>query len=179
MTYRLGTNTVSKKPRKSKMKSINEFLENKKRLVDSDYMSLVLEMAVHAKANGDVPVAAALAWTGNKYLIEHDTRYTDKNPLCHAVINLLNKAADTLGRLKLSEAVLYTNIEPNVMCAMAIRAAGIREVVFGAYDDRDGFMSSKLLNDYTILNLTAIGGINGEECVNVLPVSMHEHIRHE
>jgi tRNA(adenine34) deaminase len=161
------------------VKSLQGFIESKKRLKDVDYMEIALGVAVQAKANGDLPIAALLVWAGGTQLIEHDTRYTDRNPLNHAIINVLNKASDTLGRKKISEATLYTNLEPNVMCILALASAGIKEVVFGAFDDKDGFMSSRLLVDHTSLGVVAVGGILGKESCNVLPESMQSHIRHD
>lgn len=161
------------------MKSLNKFLEDKQRNKDEEYMQSALDVASQAKSNGDVPVAAILVWAGGRQYVEHDSRYSDYNPLNYAIINLINKAAETLGPNKLKEAVLYSTIEPNVMCAMAIRDAGIKEVVFGAYDDKDGFISSGLLTDHTLLDITAVGGVLGEKCCHSLPESMCEHVRYE
>jgi tRNA(Arg) A34 adenosine deaminase TadA len=161
------------------MKSLHKYIEGRKRLKDVDYMQVALEVAQHAKSNGDVPIAAVLVWGGGRQLVEHDTRYTDYNPLNHAIINLLNKAAETIGRKKLKESTLYCTLEPNLMCAMAIETAGVKEVIFGAYDDKEGFMSARLLADHTLLDITAIGGILGQECCLLLPESMQEHVRYE
>lgn len=154
-------------------------MEQKRRLKDTDYMQIVLDVASRAKSQGDLPVGAALVWAGGQKLVEHDTRYSEQNPLCHAVINLINKAAGTIGRKKLSEAVLYCTVEPNLFCALAIEAAGIKEVVFGVYDDRDGFTSSNLLKEGLELDITVIGGVLGEKCCETLPKLMQEHIRYE
>jgi tRNA(adenine34) deaminase len=154
-------------------------MEQKRRSKDYDYMELALQVAAEAKSRGDLPIAAVLAWTGGKQFVEHDTRYSEHNPLCHAIINLINKAADTMGRKKMSEATLYCNLEPNLLCALAIESAGIKEVVFGAYDDKDGFLSASLLREDTQLDITAIGGVLGRECCESLPQSMHEHVRYE
>ncbi len=160
------------------MQSMDKYMEGKRRFKDYDYMRVALEVSAQAKSNGDLPIAAVLVWAGGRQLVEHDTRYTDKNPLNHAIINLINKAAETLGRKNLGEAVLYSTLEPNTFCALAIASAGIKELVFGAYDDKDGFISSKLL-DHTLLDITAIGGVLGEDCCRALPQSMQEHVRYE
>lgn len=156
------------------MKNFHEHIEHRKRLSDDNYMRIALEAASHARSNGDVPVAAVLVWGNGKYLVESDTRYTERNPLNHAVINLLNKAAS----VRIKDATVYTTLEPDLMCAMALKEAGVNVVVFGAYDDKDGFISSKLLKDHTVLGMTAIGGVLGKECVNSLPESIQEHVRH-
>lgn len=142
-------------------------------------MNAAIEVAAHAKSIGDYPVGAVLAWAGGKTVTEHDTRYTDYNPLNYAVINVLNKAADILGRKRLSEAVLYTTVEPNLLCMLAIQEAGIKEVVFGVYDDQDGYKSSRMLSDDALLEVTAVGGVQGQRCAELLPESVREHVRYE
>lgn len=159
------------------MGSLDKFIEHKRRLQDSDYMEIVLEVAEQAKSQGDLPIAAMLVWSGGKQLTEHDTRHSEQNPLCHAIINLINKAAGTMGRKKLSEATLYSNIEPDLLCALAIKTAGIKEVVFGAYDDKNGFNSSSLLKEE--LDITVVGGILAQDCYTSLPKVMQEHTRYE
>jgi tRNA(Arg) A34 adenosine deaminase TadA len=161
------------------MKSLNQFLKDKIHLKDDDYMREVLDFALQAKSNGDLPVAASLVWAGGRRLIEHDTRSSDKNPLNYAVINVINKAADTLKRGKVKEAVLYSNVEPNLLCGLAIKAAGIKEVIFGVFDDKEGFLSANLLSEGTNLDISSIGGVLGEESFNILPQSMQECTRYE
>ena len=159
--------------------SLDYYMEKKRRSKDLDYMQVVLEVAAEAKSRGDLPIAAALVWAGGFQLVEHDTRYSEHNPLCHAIINVLNKASETLGRKKLKEAVLYTNLEPNLFCALALESAGVGEVVFGAYDDKDGFISASLLKEDAQLDISAVGGTLGKECRESLPLSMLEYVRHE
>lgn len=161
------------------MKKINEFIKEKEFPNDVENMKFLISIAEQAKSNGDVPIAAMLVWSGGRRFVEHDTRYTGYNPLNHAIINLINKTAETLGPHKLREAILYSIVEPNVLCAMAIKDAGIKEVVFGAYDNKDGFMSSNILVDHTVLDISTIGGVLGEECCRCLPESMQEHVRYK
>jgi tRNA(adenine34) deaminase len=161
------------------MKNFRQFRETKKHNADEERMYVAIQLAIHAKSNGDHPAGAVLAWVGDKNISEHDTRFSDRNPLNYAIINVINKASDTLGYKKLSEAVLYTTIEPNLLCALAIQEAGIKEVVFGAFDDLEGYLSSKPLAESVVLDISAIGGVMGEECCKILPESMTEHVRYE
>jgi len=156
---------------------IKNYIEQKHRLKDVDYMQVALEVAAQAKSNGDLPIAAVLVWAGGMQIVEHDTRYSDRNPLNHAVINVINKTTSTLNR-RLSDATLYCTLEPDLLCALAIKAAGIKEVVFGSYDYKDGFISSKVF-DHNLLEITAMGGVLGLECCNMLPDSMQDRLRYE
>lgn len=161
------------------MKNFSDFKDNKRRITDVDHMKVAVELASHARSNGDYPVGAVLAWAGGRTISEHDTRYTDHNPLNYAIVNVINKAIDTLGQRRLSEAVLYTTVEPNLMCALMIQEAGIKEVVFGVYDDLEGFSSSKMLAEEVVLDVSVIGGVLGKECSDLLPGSIREHFRYE
>jgi tRNA(Arg) A34 adenosine deaminase TadA len=75
----------------------------------------------------------------------------------HACINVLRKATQTM-RLRLSEATLVSTLEPCRMCAEAARLCGVREVVFGAYDLRDGGYSTGRTTDDTVVK----GGVLGD-----------------
>lgn len=158
--------------------SYEKFSQSKRRGKDLSYMELALKVASQAKKNGDVPISAVLVWSNGFQLVEHDTRTSEKNPHNHAIINVLNKAATTTNK-KVSDAVLYTTVEPNLICALALQEAGVKEVVFGAYDDKDGYMSSRLLSDHTVLDITSMGGVISQACCEVLPESMQEHVRYE
>ncbi len=48
----------------------------------------------------------------------------------HAEMVAISAAQRRLGRLRLTGCTLYSNVEPCVMCAMAIRETGIGRVVF-------------------------------------------------
>lgn len=140
-----------------------------KRLDDEALMAEALRAAEHAKSNGDLPVGAVLAWPGG-FLAEGDTTYSERDPTAHACLNVLRKAAQTT-RVRLSEAVLYTTLEPCPLCAAAAEACGIGEVVFGAYDRVNGYWSGKRPDS----GLVNKGGVLGEECRAVLPFAFKEH----
>jgi tRNA(Arg) A34 adenosine deaminase TadA len=78
-----------------------------------------------------------------------------------------------------SDAVVYSTLEPNLFCALALEAFGIKELVFGAYDDRDGYLSSSMLKEDIQLDISTLGGVLGEQCFRSLPMSMQEHVRYE
>lgn len=140
-------------------------------------MNLALEAAGQARSRGNLSIAAVLAWADGTKLVEHDTRYTDHHPLSYAILNVINKAVETLGGKKISEAVLYSTVEPDLLCAFAIKAAGIKEVVYGVQDEKNGFISSKLI-DNTLLEITAIGNVLGKECHESLPKSIQEYTKY-
>ena len=54
------------------------------------------------------------------------------DPTAHAEIIAIRRACQSLGRIDLSDCVLYTSGEPCWMCSTAIRITGITRVTFAA-----------------------------------------------
>jgi len=133
-------------------------------------MEAALRAAERAKSIGDRPVGAVLVWPDGTALSHADTTYSEQDATGHACINVLRKATQTM-RLRLSEATLVSTLEPCRMCAEAARLCGVREVVFGAYDLRDGGYSTGRTTDDTVVK----GGVLGEQCRTVLPAHLREH----
>lgn len=151
-----------------------EFAAHKHSSLDEHYMSLAINEAEKAKLDGNLAVGAVLAW-GGRVLSDSNTVYSEGDCTNHAEMNVIHKA-QTINR-HLHDAVLYVTLEPCLMCATAARLHGIREVVFGCYDEANGFISSKLLVDHTVLEIACRGGILGEKCMDLLPTEMHGTLR--
>ena len=66
---------------------------------------------------------------------------------------------------------LYVTLEPCPMCAGAIQQSRIKNVYYGAYDKKSGFLSS-LTNIYDIKGLnhypSVQGGIMEKDCSEIL-----------
>lgn len=101
-------------------------------------MDMALEQARAAAARGEVPVGAVivrgdtvLAMAGNRTRELHD-------PTAHAEVLAIRAACDLLQSERLTGCDLYVTLEPCPMCAMAISAARIRRLYFGASDPKSG-----------------------------------------
>ncbi len=116
-----------------------------------------------------------IVFSNDSNIVEGNSVLTEHNPLCHAEINVMNKATQIMGR-RLKDCVLYSSLEPCILCASAAIEHGIKEVVFGAYDYGNGFMSSGKLNRFPI---SAKGGVLGAECRHILPDKLKEHVSKE
>ena len=94
-----------------------------------------------------------------------------RNPLAHAEIMAINKAAKVTGDWRLEDCVMYITLEPCQMCAGAIVQARIPKVVIGSMNPKAGCAGS-LLN---LLQFPAFNhqveietGILQEECSAIL-----------
>jgi tRNA(adenine34) deaminase len=102
------------------------------------FMTLALEAAARAAANGEVPVGAVLV-AGEAVLAASGNRVEAlADPTAHAEMLVLRHAAAQRGTPRLDDCDLYVTLEPCPMCAAAIALARLRRVYFAAYDPKGG-----------------------------------------
>ena len=106
-----------------------------------DYMRLALEEA--RRDEQEVPVGAVIVQDGKVIARAHNARETEPpDPLGHAEVLALRKAAQALGTRRLKDCVLYVTLEPCPMCAGAMIQAGLSACYFAAYDPVQGCCGS-------------------------------------
>lgn len=104
-------------------------------------MRLALEEA--RRDEQEVPVGAVIVRDGEVIARAHNARETEPpDPLGHAEVLALRKAAQALGTRRLRDCVLYVTLEPCPMCAGAIIQAGLSACYFAAYDPEQGCCGS-------------------------------------
>ena len=135
-----------------------------------EFMDEALRLAELAFLEGEVPVGAVIT-IGNKIIgTGRNRREKGKNALHHAEIEAINEACKRLGGWRLWECELYVTLEPCPMCAGAIINARIKNVVFGAYDKKNGACGSvtNLFESGFSYSPSYEGGFMEEECADVL-----------
>lgn len=104
-------------------------------------MRLALEEA--RRDEQEVPVGAVIVQDGEVIARAHNARETEPpDPLGHAEVLALRKAAQALGTRRLKDCVLYVTLEPCPMCAGAMIQAGLSACYFAAYDPEQGCCGS-------------------------------------
>jgi tRNA(adenine34) deaminase len=134
-------------------------------------MRMALDLALEAKSAGEVPVGAVIVMEGEVIGRGRNSPIERSDPTAHAEILALREACAAAGNYRLESAILYTTLEPCVMCAGALVAARIAKVVFGARDLRFGGVRSKFrLADAEVLNhrLAVEEGVLGAECAELM-----------
>jgi len=134
------------------------------------YMSAAMDMAKKAAKKDEVPVGAVIVRQNKIIAKACNLRETRKNPLAHAELLAISKAAKRLKGWRLLGCTLYVTLEPCAMCAGAIINARVDEVVFGAYDPKGGAMGSLYNLAEGKLNHVphVTGGVMSEECARIL-----------
>jgi tRNA(adenine34) deaminase len=134
-------------------------------------MGLALEEATAASAHGDVPVGAVVLRDGEVIAQRHNERERTGDPSAHAEILALRDAAVVIGSWRLSGTTLVVTLEPCSMCAGALVAARVDQVVFGAADPKAGACGSlyNLCVDPRLNHeVEVVPGVRAEECAALL-----------
>ena len=139
---------------------------------DEFWMQSALQAAEGARDSGEVPIGACLIDKNNQLLACAGNRtITDSDPTAHAEILILREAASKIGNYRLTDAIVYTTIEPCAMCAGALVNARIKRLVFGAHDIRFGAVESIFrLCDTSSLNhrIEIKSGVLADECKKLM-----------
>ncbi|NCW41741.1 MAG: nucleoside deaminase [Actinobacteria bacterium] len=138
-----------------------------------EYETLMAAAIAEAKrAQVDVPVGAVLvSGYGEVVASAHNQKELTGDPSGHAEILALRKAAEAEGNWRLEDLTMVVTLEPCVMCAGAIVAARIKEVVFGAFDEKVGAAGSAydIVRDSRLGgNVGVVGGVLETECQELL-----------
>jgi len=135
-------------------------------------MLQALEQARRAGAHGDVPIGAVvLDPSGGLLAAAGNERELTGDPTAHAEVLALRRAAERHGEWRLEGCTLVVTLEPCTMCAGAIVLSRIRTLVFGAFDDKAGAVSSlfDVVRDPRLNHRPEVrGGIMAEDCGRVL-----------
>ena len=138
-----------------------------------NFETLMAAAIAEAKlAQVDVPVGAVLvSGSGEVVASAHNQKELTGDPSGHAEILALRKAAEAEGNWRLEDLTMVVTLEPCVMCAGAIVAARLKEVAFGAYDEKVGAAGSAydIVRDSRLGgNVGVVGGVLETECQELL-----------
>ena len=115
-----------------------------------NYMKIALKEAFRAYKAGDVPVGAVIVKNNKIISKAHNTKEKNKNAINHAEILVINKACKKLKTWHLNDCILYTTMEPCMMCCGAIIQSRIKEIHYIL--DNDQFGCLKLLENNNFIN---------------------------
>jgi tRNA(adenine34) deaminase len=135
------------------------------------WMRMALEEAQIAFEQGEVPIGAVVVQAGQIIAKAHNEKELRQDPTAHAEVLAVQRATETLGAWRLSDATLYVTLEPCPMCAGALVQARLKTLVFGAVDIKGGAVGSVMnVLDVNRWNhrIEVIAGVMEEECSQIL-----------
>lgn len=142
-------------------------------MTHEEYMQIALNLARQAAQKDEVPVAALVVdpTTGKIVAQAYNTGAHGTDSTAHAEILAIREACARLGSARLWGLDMYVTLEPCTMCAAAVSFARIRNLYFGAADEKGGAVISgvrfyEASTCHHRPNVT--GGICAEECGQLL-----------
>lgn len=109
---------------------------------DIGFMREALKEAQKAFRKNETPIGAVAVLNNQIIARAHNLRETQKNPLGHAEIILLQKLSRKLKCWRMNDLTLYVTLEPCLMCMGALIQARMGKLVFGALDPKGGACGS-------------------------------------
>jgi tRNA(adenine34) deaminase len=133
---------------------------------DEHYMRKALEQAQIAYEMGEIPVGAIVVSDNQIIAKAHNLTEQLTDVTAHAEILAITAAAEYLGAKYLIDCTLYVSLEPCPMCAGALAWAQIGKVVYGAVDEKKGFMrfGKEMLHPKTKVTY----GVLEKECAELM-----------
>ena len=118
------------------------------------FLQQAYEQALRAYDECEVPVGAVIVERGEVVSAAYNVKESQCCVTGHAEICCINQLTTSRNDWRLTGCVLYTTLEPCIMCAGAIIHARLKNVICGALDAKGGaesifkIFSSNKLNHY-------------------------------
>jgi tRNA(adenine34) deaminase len=134
-------------------------------------MKEALVQAKKALKKGEVPIGAVVVLGDEIIGKGHNQPITKKDPTAHAEIIALKEASNRLDNYRLNEAIIYTTLEPCLMCAGALVHARIKKIIFAAQDTKSGVVVNNgglIQSEFLNHKVSFEGGILEKEASKLL-----------
>lgn len=133
---------------------------------DEYFMKKAYQEAKLAYEEDEVPVGAIIVCRNRILSRAHNLTETLNDVTAHAEMQAITAAANLLGGKYLTECTLFVTVEPCIMCAGAISWAQMSRLVYGASDEKRGYLkfSPSPLHNKTIVT----PGILKDECAALM-----------
>lgn len=133
---------------------------------DDYYMQQAINEAAKGAEIGEIPVGVVIVCDNQIIARAHNQTETLLDVSAHAEMIAITAAASYLGSKYLTDCTMYVTLEPCIMCAGALYWSQISKIVYGASDEKRGFMryGKELLHPSTKLEY----GIKHDVCAKLL-----------
>ncbi|MEO7462802.1 MAG: nucleoside deaminase [Ferruginibacter sp.] len=140
---------------------------------DEKYMQQALIQANLALEKEEVPIGAIVVIDDKIISRGYNQVELLSDSTAHAEIIALTSAFQFLNSKYLPEATLYVTIEPCLMCSGALYWSKLKRIVFGAYDEKNGYRRSTGNNNPFHPKTELSGGVLADECAELMKAFFH------
>ncbi|MCK5619638.1 MAG: tRNA adenosine(34) deaminase TadA [Candidatus Krumholzibacteria bacterium] len=138
---------------------------------DAYWMGKAIEEARRAFDAGEVPVGAVVVHRDRIVGRGHNRTEETGRPFEHAEVLAMWEAVGNLQRKTLENCILYSTVEPCVMCVGAAMLARIPRIVFGALEPKTGACESvfSIPNEPGLDHpIVVTGGVEAEQALALM-----------
>ncbi|MDE6660682.1 MAG: tRNA adenosine(34) deaminase TadA [Anaeroplasmataceae bacterium] len=141
-----------------------------KEMMHEYFMKEALKEAKKAYLKNETPIGAVAVYEDKIIARAHNLREAKQDSTMHAELQVIQKACKKLGTWRLEDVSIYVTLEPCVMCAGAMIQARVKNVFYGAKNDRFGAHQGAInLFDVPSNHQVIIkGGILEDECSSLI-----------
>lgn len=109
------------------------------------FMQLAIQQALLAKADGEIPVGAVVVDIDGRVIGKgYNQTISNNDPSAHAEIMAIRQASKTKSNYRLPNTSIYVTLEPCMMCLGAILHARVKNLIYGASDNKTGVCGGHL-----------------------------------
>ena len=142
-------------------------------MTSEEYMQKALDLAKLSAIKDEIPVGCLIvnSATGEIIASAHNLSQHSEDATAHAEILAIRQACQILKQNRLWDMDMYVTLEPCTMCAAAISFARIKNLYFGAYDEKGGAVTNgiKFYEQKTCHHKpNVVGGILEKDCSQIL-----------
>lgn len=135
-------------------------------------MSIAYDEAYEASIEDEVPVGAVITNSHGDIIAKaHNTKEKNQFVCDHAEVLAIKEASKALESWRLNDCSLFVTLEPCPMCMSAIQQSRIKNVYFGAYDQKGGAISLGFnihQNPALNHNVNIFGGFRHIQCSKMI-----------
>ena len=133
--------------------------------MNEKYMKIALKEAQKAYKKGEVPVGAVIIKDNKVIAKAYNQKENKQNAVMHAEILAINKACKKIKTWHLENCILYTTLEPCMMCSGAIIQSRINEIYYATKNENFG--ASNYIKKYN-KKIKIYSGILEKESIEIL-----------
>lgn len=142
-------------------------------MTPQEYMQKALDLASLSSQQDEIPIGCLIvdSNSGDIIVATHNLSQHSEDATAHAEILAIREACKKLKQNRLWDMDMYVTLEPCTMCAAAISFARIKNLYFGAYDEKGGAVVNgvKFYEQKTCHHKPNItGGILEHKCSQIL-----------
>lgn len=117
------------------------------------FMAEALKEAKKSYQIDEIPVGCVIVYKDKIIARGHNCKESKNNSTMHAELIAIDKACKKLKSWRLDDCILYTTLEPCLMCIGAIIESRIKVVYFGTKSYSKQMYANKKLNKLLLYNM--------------------------